>query len=285
MKFYKRDPDAALVGMAELSLQERGAYNTILDLLYSRDGILPDDDEMLRRCLHCHGNEWSAVKSKLIKRGKIWVSDGYIMALRVDETIKDAANFSETQRKRAEKRWEIERKRTGNLEKTKHNQCADDAKCGNASIAIATATATAKEERLEAPPSAVPAKRGTRLNENWTPSSVGLCFAVERVGEGGAQQELEKFRDYWTSMPGQKGLKLDWEKTWRNWIRNANPGNYNGHRGSRALQDDTKSVSKAIDRLATAAERGELKFAPRPSLLPVEGESNLRVLPPRRSTG
>ena len=26
MKFYKRNPDAALAGMAELTLQERGAY-------------------------------------------------------------------------------------------------------------------------------------------------------------------------------------------------------------------------------------------------------------------
>ena len=276
MKFYKRDPDAALVGMAELSLQERGAYNTILDLLYSRDGILPDDDEMLRRCLHCHGNEWQAVKSKLIKRGKIWVSDGYIMALRVDETIKDAGNFSETQRKRAEKRWEIERKRTGKTEKVEQKQCDNDAKGGNASIAIAIATA--REERLEAPQSAVPAKRGTRLNENWSPSPDGLLFAVQRIGEIGASQELEKFRDYWTSMPGQKALKLDWEKTWRNWIRNANPGNYNGFRRQGALQDDSRSAGRAAGKLAERAERGEFIFGPRPSLLPEAGTNVVRLL-------
>ena len=36
LKWYKRDPDAALSGMFELTLEERGAYNTILDLIYSR---------------------------------------------------------------------------------------------------------------------------------------------------------------------------------------------------------------------------------------------------------
>lgn len=30
----------------------------------------------------------------------------------------------------------------------------------------------------------------------------------------------EKFRDHWLSASGQKGVKLDWEATWRNWVRN-----------------------------------------------------------------
>lgn len=31
--------------------------------------------------------------------------------------------------------------------------------------------------------------------------------------------EWEKFRDYWQSIAGQKGCKLDWPATWRNWCR------------------------------------------------------------------
>lgn len=31
--------------------------------------------------------------------------------------------------------------------------------------------------------------------------------------------EMAKFCDYWNSMPGQKGVKLDWPATWRNWCR------------------------------------------------------------------
>lgn len=33
--------------------------------------------------------------------------------------------------------------------------------------------------------------------------------------------ETDKFRDYWPTVPGQKGVKLDWGKTWKNWIRRA----------------------------------------------------------------
>jgi hypothetical protein len=35
------------------------------------------------------------------------------------------------------------------------------------------------------------------------------------------QIEADKFADYWTSKPGQGGIKLDWRKTWCNWCRTA----------------------------------------------------------------
>lgn len=28
-----------------------------------------------------------------------------------------------------------------------------------------------------------------------------------------------EFRDYWIALPGQRGVKLDWDATWRNWVR------------------------------------------------------------------
>jgi hypothetical protein len=33
----------------------------------------------------------------------------------------------------------------------------------------------------------------------------------------------DEFRDYWISVPGSKGVKLDWLATWRNWIRRSKP--------------------------------------------------------------
>ena len=38
LKWYKRDPRAALAGMMKLTLEECGAYNKILDLIYLRGG-------------------------------------------------------------------------------------------------------------------------------------------------------------------------------------------------------------------------------------------------------
>jgi len=33
---------------------------------------------------------------------------------------------------------------------------------------------------------------------------------------------FEQFKDYWIAQAGQKGVKLDWFATWRNWVRNTN---------------------------------------------------------------
>jgi len=65
------------------------------------------------------------------------------------------------------------------------------------------------------PPSLNPpsprANKGKRLPEDWHP----------RAEDGLDNQELAKFRDYWKAVPGQKGIKLDWDATWRNWLRTA----------------------------------------------------------------
>ena len=63
------------------------------------------------------------------------------------------------------------------------------------------------------PPSLTPspvkrAQRATRLSEDWFP----MEFEEEKI-------ELEKFRDWARSAPGQKGVKADWDATWRNWMR------------------------------------------------------------------
>ena len=106
MKFYKRDPDRALSGMAEMTLEQRGAYNSILDLLYSRDGDVPDDDRRVARMITCHWREYARVKSELIALGKVWVEGGKLRAKRVQETIKEASDFAQDQSKRAADGWQ-----------------------------------------------------------------------------------------------------------------------------------------------------------------------------------
>jgi hypothetical protein len=130
---------------------------------------------------------------------------------------------------------------------------------------------------VEVAPKALPSK-GSRLPEGWLPSLEGKSFADKKIGAERAIEELDKFRDYWISVPGARGLKLDWQRTWLNWIRNSH-GGANGYRGSRSLQDDAKSVSAASRRLEEAAKRGEFTIKPRPSLYPESGPSHIRLLP------
>lgn len=60
-------------------------------------------------------------------------------------------------------------------------------------------------------------KRGSRLPSDWEPSSEDRDFALELGID--VESTLGEFRDYWCALPGQRGLKLDWSRTWKNRCR------------------------------------------------------------------
>lgn len=67
-------------------------------------------------------------------------------------------------------------------------------------------------------------KRGTRVTENFTPSEV----AIQRIRNefpwmqsSHLEAEHRKFIDYWLSKAGKDAVKIDWDRTWCNWMRTA----------------------------------------------------------------
>ena len=60
-------------------------------------------------------------------------------------------------------------------------------------------------------------QRGMRLSDDWKPSTEDRAFASD-LGLN-PDQEAAAFRDYWTALPGARGRKLDWSKTFRNRCR------------------------------------------------------------------
>lgn len=63
-------------------------------------------------------------------------------------------------------------------------------------------------------------KRGSRLSPDFLFTGDWLVFCKQERPDLEPVQTFEKFKDYWIAQPGQKGVKLDWEATWRNWVRN-----------------------------------------------------------------
>lgn len=68
------------------------------------------------------------------------------------------------------------------------------------------------------------AGRGSRINESWYPSAA----TVETIrsefpfaDQHDLRLEHSSFIDYWVAIPGQRGTKLNWDATWRNWMRKA----------------------------------------------------------------
>ena len=63
------------------------------------------------------------------------------------------------------------------------------------------------------------ATRGSRLPANWVPNKELAEWSKAERPDLDLRKVLEEFRDYWTSVAGSKGVKLDWDATWRNWVR------------------------------------------------------------------
>src|SRR5260221_7587188 len=87
MKWYKRDPSAYLAGTRMLTPEQRGIYNDVLELLYARDGDLPDNDRFMSRCCSIRPQTWRRIKGELMNVGKICVENGKLTANRVQTEV------------------------------------------------------------------------------------------------------------------------------------------------------------------------------------------------------
>ena len=67
------------------------------------------------------------------------------------------------------------------------------------------------------------AKRGTRLPHEWNPPEGLWLFGREKLGLSDEVLKFETgaFRDHFWGASGQRGVKINWESTWKNWMREA----------------------------------------------------------------
>ena len=63
------------------------------------------------------------------------------------------------------------------------------------------------------------ATRGTRLPADWKPNAELVAWSKAERSDLDLRKVFAEFKDYWLSVAGTKGVKLDWDATWRNWVR------------------------------------------------------------------
>jgi uncharacterized protein YdaU (DUF1376 family) len=112
-------------------------------------------------------------------------------------------------------------------------------------------------------------KRGSRLSPDLSFPDEWFDFLVKERPELNAQQTFAKFMDYWIAQAGQKGVKLDWFATWRNWVRSTNAPKQNPYDVVRLTvapsnepdptllkikEDDLKASRPSLETLAKMAE-------------------------------
>ena len=71
---------------------------------------------------------------------------------------------------------------------------------------------------------------------------------------------FDQFKDYWIAQAGQKGVKLDWFATWRNWVRSTNAPKQNPYDVVRLTVAPSNEPDPALTKIIEDAK----KAAPMP---------------------
>lgn len=120
--WHKRYHSDALTGYMELSLEERGAYTTFLDMMYDRGEPLKDNERLLAGYLGVSLRKYRTIRESLIEKGKIYVTDDDKISNRRFD--KERENVLKTSRKRAENgKLGAEKTNENKKKHNKNNEC------------------------------------------------------------------------------------------------------------------------------------------------------------------
>lgn len=203
LPYYRFFPADYMRDTRRLTLLQHGAYRILIDEYMGAGGLRGDLDGMCRICGALSGEERAAVEFILgeffIRAGPGWGHK------RCDEELGHLASKTFAARDSALKRWQCERNASAKRRQKKRN---------------ASPESESDPESVESKSKSTPA-RATRLPLDWRLSEELKQWAVDahHLDPRKVVAISAAFRDYWIGLPGAKGCKLDWDATFRNWIR------------------------------------------------------------------
>jgi hypothetical protein len=101
---------------------------------------------------------------------------------------------------------------------------------------------------------------GKRLASDFSFPKEWEDFCQQTRPELSPVKTFDQFKDYWIAQAGQKGVKLDWFATWRNWVRSTNAPKQNPADIVRLTVPSSNLPDPALEKIKTDA----LKAAPMP---------------------
>jgi uncharacterized protein YdaU (DUF1376 family) len=85
--FYKRFGGDRIMATRDLSLEERAAYDDLLDLMYDRGRPIPDEPRFLSGLIGISLRKWGVIRDSLIAAGKIVVRGEYLSNTRFEREM------------------------------------------------------------------------------------------------------------------------------------------------------------------------------------------------------
>lgn len=84
-------------GTQEMSLEQKGAYIMVLNLMYTRGGPISDEPGYISRYVGCSIRKWKQVRDELVAMGKLAVEEGVISNSRADEVLEKQRSYQDKQ--------------------------------------------------------------------------------------------------------------------------------------------------------------------------------------------
>lgn len=222
-----------LADTMRLSTVQHGAY-FLLMMEYWRQGPLPHDADELCAVARTDRKTWDRAIWPVLKRFFSLEEDGFLHQKRADaerahaedKRIKRTAAAHAKHQKYSCKK---DANAPANAEQTVvQNECKEGDTCASragASPSPSHSSSLRSEDpslrsggaSAEASPGQEKSKRGSRLPADWRPSPELEQFARDNGTDPSLVTPI--FRDHWIGVAGAKGVKLDWDATYRNWVR------------------------------------------------------------------
>jgi len=145
MHFFTAFPDDWLVGTANLTTEESGAFWNLCCYYVAKDGRVPDDARLLARVVKLSTRRWGLVRRTLIAGGFIEVRDGFIWQAKCEERLEKDGKFARSQQDKVRKKWAEK-----NTKPLSGNDSADTPVYAGADASPAPAPAIRKKEDIYA---------------------------------------------------------------------------------------------------------------------------------------
>ncbi|SFI83694.1 DUF1376 domain-containing protein [Albimonas pacifica] len=240
-EFYKMVPAKWDNATAHLTLEQEAALLRIVNAINKNDAPVPNVDRVLAGLFRSSTRKARALIRDLIEAGKVYEENGFLWSEKAREDVVSRSVRSQLNAESGAKGGRTRAERAAKVMKDNdHGQ--------------ATASSRIEEKRREekGEANASPKKQGraTRLSEDWSlPMAWGRWALSEGWPEAVIREQADTFRDYWISASGKNATKLDWEATWRNWMRRVPKHHSNG--GSNGRRTPVGSADPGFaDRLA-----------------------------------
>jgi len=204
MHYYNFNIGDYMKHTLHLTLEEDLAYRRLLDMYYDTESPIPNNIPSVSRRLRMDSKIVESVLNEFFEAS----SEGY-KNYRADGEIADYHKFLEKQKAngRLGGRPKKGKKPIANPDLTQ----SEPKKSLNNKQQTTNNTDVAKTTK------------GTRFNLDAIPED-WILFCRKERSDLNPTVVFDGFKDYWVSVAGQKGVKLDWSATWRNWIRNQKQG-------------------------------------------------------------